>query len=136
MQATSDFVRRTCSIFFVPFLFFFLIGCWVVFWVISAIYVYSVGEVQRGEDYPVADIEWNTTTRYVWIYHLFGLFWISAFIIGMAQFVIAVATCTWYFSEGGVDDAKGKGSISLGFYWVFRYHLGSIAFGALIIAIV
>ena len=83
----------------------------------------------------MADIKWNNTTRYVWIYHLFGLFWVSAFIIGCAQFIIAAAVCVWYFSQGGSADDKGRNALRTGFRWIFRYHMGSIAFGALIIAI-
>ena len=71
----------------------------------------------------------------MWIYHLFGLFWISAFIIGSAQFITAVACSLWYFDHGGASDDKSKRSVRTGAWWLFRYHLGSIAFGALIIAI-
>ena len=43
IEAASDFVGNTPSIFFVPLTFFLIVGVWIVFWVISAIYVYSVG---------------------------------------------------------------------------------------------
>jgi solute carrier family 44 (choline transporter-like protein), member 1 len=82
MEAASDFVKNTPSVFSVPFTFFLIIGAWVVFWVFSAVYVFSVGDVQKRAGLPMAQINWNTTTQYVWIYHLFGLFWISAFLIG------------------------------------------------------
>ena len=83
----------------------------------------------------MANITWNNTTRYVWIYHLFGLFWISAFIIGCSQFLVASACCIWYFTHGGESDDKAHNSVGLGLKWLFRNHIGSIAFGALIIAI-
>lgn len=44
MEATSDFVKDTFSIFLVPLIFFFINAAWIVFWVVSAIYVYSVGK--------------------------------------------------------------------------------------------
>ena len=94
-----------------------------------------MGDPVKRDGLPLADIEWDDTTRYVWIYHLFGLFWVSSFIIGCAQFIIAATTCVWYFSQGGSSDDKAKASLSTGFKWIFRYHMGSIAFGALIIAI-
>jgi hypothetical protein len=68
----------------VPFIFFLLVGSWIVFWVFSAVYVYSVGEPEKSGAVVLANIVWDDTTRYVWIYHLFGLFWVSAFIIGCA----------------------------------------------------
>lgn len=85
MEAASDYVANTTSVLFVPITFFFICGAWVVFWVISAIYVYSVGDASQSKTNPIlADMKWNNTTRYVWIYHLFGAFWISAFLIGCA----------------------------------------------------
>ncbi len=98
MEATSSFVRMNMSIFFIPLVFFVIIGVWATFWIISAIYVYSVGTPYRSEYGPYAEIIWDDTTRYVWIYHLFGLFWVSAFIIGCAQLIIAAAACVWYFA--------------------------------------
>lgn len=135
MDAASDFVRSTPQVITVPFIFFFIVGAWIVFWVVSAVYVFSVGTAVKANGLPLANIQWDNTTRYVWIYHLFGFFWISAFIIGCAQFIIAAVTCLWYFSQGGQSDDKSKASLSIGFKWIFRYHMGSIAFGALIIAI-
>lgn len=44
MEATSDFVKDTSSIFLVPVIFFVFNCVWIFYWVISAIYVYSVGE--------------------------------------------------------------------------------------------
>lgn len=84
LEATSDFVRKNMTIFFIPLVFFFIIGMWVTFWVVSAIYVYSVGDPYRTTGGLYSNIHWDDTTRYVWIYHLFGLFWVSAFIIGCA----------------------------------------------------
>jgi hypothetical protein len=46
MHACSDFVRNTPSVLSVPLVFFLICGVWVLFWVISAIYVYSVGDAQ------------------------------------------------------------------------------------------
>ena len=135
MEAASDFVRSKMSVFLIPLVFFILIGVWIVWWIISAVWVYSVGDAQKMDNMPIANVKWNNTTRYIWIYHLFGLFYISAFIIGCAQFIIAATVCMWYFSQGGAADDKGKASLLMATKWIFRYHMGSIAIGSLIIAI-
>jgi solute carrier family 44 (choline transporter-like protein), member 1 len=96
VEAAADFVGSTPRVFLIPAFFFFFTAVWVVWWVISAVWVFSVGEVEYGNG-VLASVKWNTTTRYVWIYHLFGLFWISAFLIGCAQFMIASVCCLWYF---------------------------------------
>jgi choline transporter-like protein 2/4/5 len=79
-------------------------------------------------------MQWSKQTRYIFIYHLFGCLWISSFIIGCAQFIIAAACATWYFSF--TSDTRGHGSVRIGVKWIFSYHFGSIAFGSCIIAIV
>ena len=80
------------------------------------------------------EVVWKEETQYVLLYSLFGYLWVNAFIIGVTQFIISAAAGIWYFSCS--SDSNGKGSLLTGFFWVFRYHLGSIAFGAFLIALV
>merc|ERR1712156_976382 len=61
------------------------------------------------------------------------LFWINAFIMGMCQFIIAASACIWYFEVN--SDTRGKGTVGRAIYWAFRFHMGSVAFGAALIAI-
>lgn len=68
-----------------------------------------------------------------WIF-MFGFFWIMAFIIAILQFTVASTVALWYFNAG--SDAGDSVSVCKGVYWAFRYHLGSLAFGSLLIAIV
>lgn len=133
MQTTADYINSTTRIFWVPVFFFFVICCFFAYWIVSAIFIWSVGDVKARSGTPFARVEWNETTRYVFLYNLFGLFWINAFFIGCCQFVLAVACATWYFTH--TADSGGSASINKGFKWILRYHLGSIAFGSLVIAI-
>ncbi|CAL4060761.1 unnamed protein product, partial [Meganyctiphanes norvegica] len=66
-------------------------------------------------------------------YHIFGLLWFTEFVIACQHMVIAGSIAQWYFT-------RDKGNLS----WpiltsskrLVRYHLGSVALGSLIIAIV
>lgn len=60
--------------------------------------------------------------------------WLNNFFIACTQFIIAAATAIWYFTS--VGDTNGSGSITTGYWWCARYHLGTLAFGSLLIAIV
>ena len=82
-----------------PVIFFLLILVWFFYWVITAVYVFSSGEIEKSTGTPTAGVKWNDTTRYVWLYNLFGLLWVNAFIIGCAQFILATGVATWYFSH-------------------------------------
>jgi len=66
--------------------------------------------------------------------HFFGFLWTNQFIAGISTMTIAGAVSQWYFTKdkSELPPSMIKTSIKT----IFRYHLGSIAFGSLIIAIV
>jgi choline transporter-like protein 2/4/5 len=45
-----------------------------------------------------------------------------------------VGICTWYFTS--THDTRGNFSLSRGLWWSIRYNLGSLAFGAFILAVI
>ena len=82
----------------------------------------------------LATVEWSDEIRYALIYQLFGLLWVNALIIGCTQFVISAAAAIWYFTCS--SDTNGSGNVCRGIYWIIRYHLGTIAFGSFLIALI
>jgi hypothetical protein len=77
-------------------------------------------------------------TVYMFFYIVFGLIWVVAFIIAIQIFTTSATACMWYFTGHGSDDtsSQGKYSVSMAVGWAFRYHLGSLAFGAFLLAVV
>lgn len=69
------------------------------------------------------------------VFHFFGWLWIMNFIIALGQCVLAGAFASWYFAFHKPDDVPALPIIS-SFWRTLRYHTGSLAFGAAIIAIV
>ncbi|CAF0895937.1 unnamed protein product [Brachionus calyciflorus] len=70
---------------------------------------------------------------YQWVpqlYNLFMLFWVEAFIIGFNQMVLAGCFGDWYWSR-----SKSSCILFRSLKDTLVYHLGSIAFGSLLIAI-
>uniref|UniRef100_A0AC35G3S0 Choline transporter-like protein n=1 Tax=Panagrolaimus sp. PS1159 TaxID=55785 RepID=A0AC35G3S0_9BILA len=88
---------------------------------------------QDYDELPIIKYEIYPILRYmIWI-HVFGLIWISEFIFASQRMVIAGAIACWYFAK----DRNAIGSPCFqAIYMLFRYHLGSIAFGSLIITAV
>lgn len=66
---------------------------------------------------------------------LFCFLWSTEFILSLGHIMIAIAVANWYFSSK--DDRKIEGAAWLckGIYQTIRYHLGTAAFGSLVIAI-
>jgi hypothetical protein len=96
-----------------------------------------------GDQTPVDYIyyEFNSEfMNYMW-FHIFCGFWTVQFIIYWSYAVIAGVFAEWYFSPFASDSGDKKtmksGSVILRSMWrISRYHTGTVAFGALIIAII
>lgn len=71
-------------------------------------------------------------------YNVIGFLWVSSFITAIVVFVIAGTVGHWYWKGNENGDAEGYGAHPLlrSLYVTFRFHLGSAAFGALMVAIV
>lgn len=46
VKCTADFINSTPSVFLVPVLFVVFIGAFIAFWVFTAVYIFSVGDIQ------------------------------------------------------------------------------------------
>lgn len=72
-------------------------------------------------------------------YMIFGFLWIIAFLISCNEFVVIVSAITWYYSDKTVPDddgIPGDSDVRIGFWWSFRYHMGSLAFGSFLLTLV
>eukprot|EP01017_Pseudomicrothorax_dubius_P034346 TRINITY_DN4696_c0_g1_i13.p1 TRINITY_DN4696_c0_g1~~TRINITY_DN4696_c0_g1_i13.p1 ORF type:complete len:190 (+),score=34.81 TRINITY_DN4696_c0_g1_i13:484-1053(+) len=65
------------------------------------------------------------------LYHVFGGFWSLALNVALTEFIIASATIMWYFREKGLS-----GYVIASVFRAFRFHLGSLVFGSLLLALV
>ena len=110
-------------------------------WMVYAIYLASSGDIvtisaidSSGNSYNYKQFEYSTNTQYAFLYMLFCWFWTSQFIIAYGQMAIAMAFVAWYFTheKGNV----GTGTVLWSVKTVTWYHMGTVAFGSLVIAIV
>ena len=131
-QVTSQYINKTWCIVFVPFLFFIILVIWLAIWIVLLVFLYTSGEF-KSDSKIFASFEMNEKLEYAFWYHIVMLFYITAIITALSQFVYASSACIWYFtSEKGTENH----SIAKSFYRAFRYHFGSLVFGATIIAII
>lgn len=120
------------------------ISFFLVPWIIYVIYLASSGEmvdhvgtyVYAGQDvqYHYRTFEYTVNTKYAFLYMLFSFFWTHEFIIACGQLVIALSMSCWYFTKDKSN--TGNSTVFWGLWCTFRYHLGTAAFGSLIIAII
>lgn len=134
VEVTAEYMSSTWSVYIIPFIFYILSGFFYAYWVSLSIYLYSSGTVSKSSSSFIPSVTWTSTTRYAWWYHLFALFYINAFINAYNQFVTASSAVIWYF-EHNIEGGPTR-PVSRSFYRGLRYHIGSLAFGALIVAII
>jgi hypothetical protein len=134
LKSAAEYVKDTPTIFIVPVITILTLVCFFGYWGLTAVYLVSSGDASQIKGYPFGDFQYSKTLQRLLIYHVFGLLWFNAFVIASTQFVLASSTALWYFSQG-TGQAAPK-TVKTSIYRLVRYHLGSIAFGSLILAIV
>ena len=140
IETAADYFADTKRIIFVPLLYFFIGILFFAAWVAGMLCAASVGEITGvNVDSQSKDIEWDTfTTWCVWLM-IFGFLWLVMFLIACNEFVVIVSAITWYYSDKTVPDddgIPGDSDVRVGFAWTYRYHMGSLAFGSLLVTIV
>ena len=139
MDAAGHFLATNPHIALVPLIIYALILPVVAWYAAVNVFLYSCGTPYHEERSMFAKLqETQETYAMFWIF-MFGFFWIVAFLIAIQQFTVAASAAIWYFTAGAESDANNDhegGGVFKALGWAFRYHLGSLAFGALLIAIV
>lgn len=111
---------------------FFILIPYAVFlgiYLIGFLLVYSSGTQTYPNGYCTITLS-DEQKYYLW-YWTFMFLWFFAFLDALTQFVLASTVAIWYFSQENCHKP-----VTRSFYRAFRYHLGSIAFGSLLVAIV
>ena len=133
ISITSQYIGNTLLIIFIPFLFFIIEILWIAYWVFLSVFIYSTGDFNENGSKVIASFKWNAGIRFSWWFHLFSLLYIASMISSFSQFIYSSTACIWYFTnDKGIDDSPIRKSFHRG----FRYHFGSLAFGAIILPII
>ena len=101
----------------------------------SATFITISGQVFA--EYTGRATTYSTTSKNYIYYDLFGFLWTMGILNAIGFMTIAFVTVFWYFSDLD-DDRKAVpvGGMCRGFWWTLRYHLGTVAFGSFLIAVV
>lgn len=68
-------------------------------------------------------IKWNSTLKYMFLYHLFGVLWTNQFIVGFGHVIIAGSVANFYWTRGNSQDMPMSPVLSSVKRTVI-YHLG------------
>lgn len=139
METASDFIGENKKVVFLPFFAYLMCLPILVWWTVTSIFIYGLGTPEfNPEGSFVCKIAASQQSEYMFWYNLFGLFWLVAFIIAVQLFVTGCTVCLWYFGGHGSDEGEGDkpAGVWISVKWAFRYHLGSLAWGSFLIAVI
>ena len=99
--------------------------------VLVATYLYASGTIERNTETGEIAITWNETLQYMSLYHLFGIFWTTQFIAGFGVMDRGRHRGVLLATRGHAPRTHPQVHRR-----TTRYHLGSIALGSFIVAVV
>jgi len=115
-------------------------------WMFYMIFLASDGEITKQSyeiDYNgvTQTVYYNTLTysqtaqQNLW-FMFFCYLWTNNFIQACGMIIIAIAVSNWYFTSDEKKDEIGSSTVIRAYWLTVRYHMGTAAFGSLLIAIV
>lgn len=84
--------------------------------------------------YVYRSFQYAKNTQYAGMYLVFSMFWTTQFIIACMQLCVATSISMWYFTKE--KKRVGNHTFFQAMFYATFYHLGTCAFGSLIVAIV
>ncbi|KAL0478606.1 choline transporter-like protein [Acrasis kona] len=121
------------QLFLLPFLMFSGFACFVIYWFVASLYMWSSGGVRISDMTSVMD--WDLSYRLVFAYHLFGYFWFVEFWNGILKVCVASAIAEYYWTPE--KSQKNKLYLTFpvcrAFGRLIVYHLGSVAFASFVL---
>ncbi|GAM17171.1 hypothetical protein SAMD00019534_003460 [Acytostelium subglobosum LB1] len=134
IKETSKAIGIMPSIFVFPIFIFAILAAFLVYWTFVGLYLATSGTASYTTEGLFEGFKENKTLTYFQLYHFFGLLWTYAFLMAVNQCTIAGSISLWYWVQDKSDTPYFP--VWKSFYRVLRYHLGSLALGSMILAIV
>lgn len=119
------------SMLVVPPLYLVCILGLVCTWLIISVYIYTASKPAATAFGTVVYTQ-PSYTAYVWAYYVIGLFWGVQFLLAALEMTLAGAFADYYAVD---QEAMLSLPLLKSFWRMIRYHLGSLAFGSLILVI-
>ncbi|CAK4643204.1 unnamed protein product [Aphanomyces euteiches] len=121
------------------------VTAFIVYWIIAAAFLATSGNITAtnvldtvgnatGLSHAQYALQDDNVLNYLLIYHVFGFLWTAQFLQAVGYTTMAGAVCEYYWTLN--KSSMSRVPILSSFYRTLRYHIGSMAFGSLVIAII
>jgi hypothetical protein len=143
VDASADFLRKTKRVILIPVIYFVFQVITVLVFMFAFVCMWSIGEINVSTSPLNTEHQLKTVTfakgtagdMYLLAMGLFfGLLWILAFFNAQQSFIVMVAGCSYYFDSN--KEKEGDADVGMGVKMAWVNHIGSLAFGSFIVAVV
>jgi len=144
LKEATKAVRDIKSLLLVPVVKFFVVLVFFAYWITIAVYLAANGKPGQvmvhvpgiNQNIPVKKMQWDSKVEEYGVAHFFGLLWGMAFIVAIGDMIIAGAVGQWYFTRETNGEKDLKSPVMRSVHAALRFHLGTAAFGSLVLALV
>lgn len=138
IDASADYIAHNKRVILVPNLHFLFTLIFSIVWLGAFLCVASLNEIEPGLIPQSRSLGWkNKKVFYGALAMFFGFLWITAWIEYTSRFIVIMGASTYYFNNHrDRQDVEEPADIMYGFKCAYLHHMGSIAFGAFIIALI
>ena len=148
-EEASHAIRANCILTILPFFSVLALCLNFVFWATSTAFIASSGEYSIAElnqtatfspDETILEVRvlgtFSYTNLFV-VFNFFGMLWTLNFINGLMVMITSGAVAKWYWAGSPTSHQEhGHFPVLKSIAIAFRFHLGSIAFGSILVAMV
>lgn len=142
VKETGKAVTHMPAILFVPVIQAIGFIIFMIAFLTYGIYLASQGKITvlelpvslSGLEITVRQYSFDNYIYYALWYLLFCFFWTANFIVAYGDMVVAMSIAKWYFTRDKSD--VGNITVLSAFWDTGTYHIGTLAFGSLVLAIV
>jgi choline transporter-like protein 2/4/5 len=140
IQETCDAVNTMPFIVLFPLIQYLFMIIFFCFWVVGTMYMVSSGEKRKDPTTGVWTMYYEDDMKKAMVYWFFGLLWNMAFMRHMTILIIAGCFGSYYWTP--LQDKKegnypfGSTPVASSVKRSIRYHMGTVAFGSFIIAVI
>ncbi|XP_014474757.1 PREDICTED: choline transporter-like protein 1 [Dinoponera quadriceps] len=135
MQLFREAGKAVCAmpaLLFQPIYTYLLIGFTMIAWIYFMLWIESAGDIYENKKHHIHFRKDGLLIATRW-YNLFLFFVACEFYLGCQHLLVACAVARWFFTR---DKKRLSFAVTRGFGYLVRYHLGTVAVGALLIGIV
>lgn len=140
IDASADFLRDTPRIMIVSIIYFIVTAMVIGVWAFGVVCINSMGEIKanptpipQGRTFKIPGGGNQNLWWYMLIIMVFGLIWFVNFIAAKTSFITMIAASTYYFNS--TNEKDGEAEVCTAISYAYKYHIGTIAFGSFIIAV-